>query len=474
MKYLVMFFVVASLCGGPVFASEANLYERQLKEEQAVLPSCNQLFREKELCKKVREAQARAGQIPLRIFELVERQLSKSGKPLVTRSVRREVGLIALNPADGSEHEIIFDMPIVGDAVFQPNVRTEHNPSYEVRRTKGTTYVRMGYDVKMGDQELLVLAAAHLSIPEGISASDISALRKRAEKKVYLATPPHLAGKEFAEAGQKFVLQGIERARQDLREKMVESRAYPGELVADKSPPQVAQMLIASEHTDMCLFQKHDPGCDYLILKNPFLRDEQVVDAVFAQFFWDGYAAFSDSCSDQDACGVAQFTNTPSVKNGVRFPGTYDSLRRLYPKAELDSNFRRGTKSFENSIKALILLVDSDLASKRIPDWVRVAFVEDYRLGAPFPAMSYFGGPPESRNLVTLIGEFQKLRGVTQLHFDTFPWQEFTQWVEEKNLAVKKGRNLVLGRKTLGYLRKCVMFLQRRSVLIRPRGAEMY
>lgn len=472
MKYLVMFLAAASLWGSSVFASEVNPYERQLKEEQTtLLPSCDQLTGQREFCKKVREAQARAGRIPLQIFELVERQLSKSGKPIVTKFIRRQVGLVAVNPVDGTTHEIVFDMPIVGDAVFQPRVTT---PGYEVRRTNGTSYLRMGYEVKAGDQELFVLASKHLSIPPGVPASSLQLLQQRAEKKVYLAAPPHLAGKEFAEAGQKFVLQGIEKARQDLREKGVKSKAYPGTLIADRIPSEVPQMLIASEQVDLCLFQEHDAGCERLILKNPFLSDEQVVDAVFAQFFWDGYESYSEVCSEKAACGVAQFTNKPTMKDGKQRLGTYDALRGFYPDADLDPDFRRGTRSFVNSIKALMLLVDNDLSHSKVPTWVRIAFVQDYRFGSTVPAMSYNGGPPQSQNLVALLGEFGKLQRITHLHFDTFPWEDFIQWVKTKNLATKKGQDLPLHWQTFGYLRKCVMFLQRYVILKRPRGAEMY
>lgn len=460
---------------------EATFVEQLQQEEQALLPSCEQSVEYRELCLALREAQARAEKLSPEVIEVTEKYFDpRKKKEMMRKEIRKEVGLIAYNPQDHSFHEIMFDMPLEGNLTFQPHVRTDHFPPYQVTRLTGTSYLKMRFEIKVGEETLWALAGKHLVFEHPTREKNVRRLQELAEEKVYLAAPDYLANKEFARMGRDFALRGIEEALQELRQKSVESKAFPGELIADRIPAEVLLGFISVEQVDPCLLKERPAGCVALIPTVPFANDDQVVDAMLTQFMLSGYQAYSTICSSQGACGTAQFTNNSTYervqdkKSGkwvrkIKAKGTYDALRERYPKAEIDPDFRRGTQSFVNSIKAQALLIDSDLALSKTPEWVRAAFISDHRVGALFPAMSYNGGPTQLENLVLLLAEYRKRHGIAEVQFDQFPWSEFAQWVKEKNQAVKKGGKLALKWETLGYLEKCVMLFRRYSAQLKAR-----
>lgn len=450
MKFLTLLVMMLCLCGRAFSATGESSHEELLVHERTrALPACDQVVKHRALCERVREAEERAASMTLEILEVTERRLNRSGKPVVRKSLRRQVGLVARNPSDGSTHDIIFDMPIVGDLVFQPRVTT---PGYSVKRIKGTSYLKMGFEVMVGEQPLLVLAAQHLSIPPGTPTSNLRLLRQRAERRMYLATPAHLADQEFSDAGREFALSGINIALRILRERAVPSRAYPGALVADKIPAEVLLALIATEQIDPCLLNDPEPGCKHLILKNPFVNNHQTVNAVLAQFFWSGYRAYSDICSNKGACGTFQFTNKRRVVEGVLYLGTYEDIRVSYPKAQLDPVFVRGAQGFVNSAMAAALLVDKELSYPRTPQWVREAFVRDYRVGMICPGTAYNAGAGECRKFARLFDEYQRQHRITETRFEAFPWWGFLDWTKESRTPLIP--------ETHGYLEKLIMLFQ--------------
>lgn len=449
MKFFAM---LLCLCLGAGSAlAEGIDYQKRIEEErEKSLPSCEAFVQRANVCRKLREARLLAKRIPLEIFETVERRLSKGKKPaLVRRMVRREFGLVAYHPLSDSFHTIVADMPLVGDDTFQPNVRTRHDPPYQVIRIKGQTFNKMIFQVTMGDEELLVYAAKHLSVPPVFRSKDIKTMNEEAEVVTYLATPPYLADAEFARQGQNIALHAIGESLAELRKNQVPSSAYPGKLVADVVTAETLLNLLVTEQTDPCLLEERDRGCERLLPKRLYERDEQVVDAVLTEFAINGLNAYRDICSVAAACGAYQFTNNRvRQKNGKYANGTYEAMRLMYPLAELDPDFKRGTRGFRNSAKAAAVLTDYELSSRGVPDWVREAFVDDHQMGLLFPAAAYNGGPSQAKALAVLMIEYGKLKKIERPTFISFPWQEFIAWVKSKGAALKY--------ETIGYIRKCV------------------
>lgn len=449
MKFFV---TLAALCFGAAQALAGNIdYQRKIEEEQQKgMPSCEVFVERADVCRKLREARSLAEKISLQIFETIERHLGKNGKPMIgKRSIRREFGLVAYDPETDGFHTIVLDMPLIGDSVFQPNVRTKHYPPYQVFRIKGQTFNKMVFEVTMGGRELPVYAAKHLSVPPVFRSKDLVAMNQEAETVIYLATPPYLVSEEFALQGQNIALRAIEEALSQLREKRVPSDAYPGKLVADIVTPETLLNLLVTEQTDPCLLEERDRGCERLLPKRLYDRDEQVVDAVLTEFVINGLDAYRYICSGAAACGAYQFTNNQvRQKNGKYGPGTYEAMRLAYPSAELDPDFKRGTRGFRNSVKAAAVLTDYELSSQGVPDWVRKAFVDDRQMGLLFPAAAYNGGPSQAKALARLMVEYGDLKKIKRLAFDSFPWQEFIAWVKSKGAALKY--------ETIGYIKKCV------------------
>ncbi len=469
MKYLSISAVFSLACITSIVLARGVDYQKRIEEEQGrALPSCERLVSHIKLCRKLREAREIAKDVSLQIFEITEQRRKKNGKPEVTRRlVRREFALIVYDPGDNRLHTIVLDMPMVGNDTFQPNVRSSHDPSCQVVRIKGQTFIKFVFSVTCGDRKLYVYAAKHLSVPPVFRSRGVKAMTREAEPKVYLATPPYLANDEFGWLGRMHVLEAATEGLDELRNSQVHSKALPGKLVADIITPEALVNFLVTEQTDPCLLAERDPGCEKLLPQPLYERDEQVTDAVLTEFVLNGLDAYRYICSTAGACGAYQFTNkgtrvsVPDPRHPKKMlvqlnPGTYDAMRHKYPEGSLDPDFRRGTQSFRNSAKAAALLIDYELSSPKMPDWVRQVFVDDQRIGLLFPAMAYNGGPSQARGLAKLMNEFQSLRGILRPRFDTFPWQEFTRWIKAKNLAIRRGQPLALKWETLGYLRKFV------------------
>lgn len=427
-------------------------------ETSRPLPRCEGLPTTAELCRLIRQAQDRVAKIPLSLIEK-KVEVKKGKKVTVGKILSREFALTAYSPATQEWHDILLSMPLVGNATFQPAVRTAHEPPYEVKRVKGETFNKMTFDVRMGDQMLFVYAAKHLSTPAVFQNRDINKMAQEVEVITYLSTPPYLANEEFARLGKAYVRAALEEVLAELRKAGVSSKAYPGKLVGELVTSEMLLNLLVDEQTDPCLLKERDRGCMHLIPAMFYKNDHEVIEAVMSEFVLNGFQSYRHICSHVPACGAFQFTNNTKkekVKNKegkftyeVRL-GTYDSVRAEYPAANLDPQFRRGTKSFLNSAKATALLMDLELSRKRTPSWVRQAFVTDERVGALLSAAGHNGGPSQLQRLAALLVEFGRQKGIRTIIFESFPWTEFLAWVkiQEKTLLPE----------TYGYIQKSLNY----------------
>ena len=382
-------------------------------------PLCNYMTEVAILaCQRVRSAEVIAGKVPLSIYK------GKAG------DIRRDFALVALDQL-GNWHTVMLNMRVDGRHSPDVEVKTD---GYTVAIVRGTSLNQMVYDVHHGDDTLAVYAAKHLSIPIGTDKKKLLSLKFNTEPVLYIATPDYLNFAEFAVKGKAYARAHVNEALQKLRVLRVPSKAYPGKLVADVVSDNLLLTLLAIEQSDPYrMFGEHNER----LLSGD--TSEEVVNAVFARFMFNGLRAYHYICSSKAACGGFQFTN------GGRL-GTYDLVRAEYPNADLDPNFVRGSLSFINGAKAAALLVDLELSNKRLPDAVRDLYLRDQRFGALFPVAAYNGGASQSLALAKLYQELQiKQRG--KLTLDTIPWD----W-EPLVRSYSKGKPLK--KETAVYLRK--------------------
>lgn len=160
--------------------------------------------------------------------------------------------------------------------------------------------------------------------------------------RMYVPYSQDLHSHELVREGQWYLSALVDKALDELRRKQVPSRAFPGELVADLDvwAPEIFERLPLIEQMDMGEF---------------LLEPERVSERVYILFGGNEKRAFGYTCSSASACGAMQFTD-----NGRQ--GTYSTIRKRYPSAELIRDFGTGARDHLNSMQAAILLHDNNLA----------------------------------------------------------------------------------------------------------------
>jgi hypothetical protein len=140
------------------------------------------------------------------------------------------------------------------------------------------------------------------------------------------------------QAGLDYVKAEIAAARQALAERGVKSRAYPGQLVSDAVPEDVALALSMIEHIDPARFERGG-------------QQEQLINQVLVTIGANRSRAFQYSVSKAGARGLFQF-----------IPRTYATICARYPSAHLNPEFVSGMNDHRNAAMASLLLFDSDLS----------------------------------------------------------------------------------------------------------------
>jgi hypothetical protein len=159
----------------------------------------------------------------------------------------------------------------------------------------------------------------------------------------YSPYSPDLGKPHALKEGAEYLNSIVEEARQDLRARQVMSHAVPGKLVVDVLPADYFAHLPFLEQTDL-LEAMNDP--------------EYSINRVLGTLGYNKDKAWTLSANYAGANGWIQFTD--NWRKGK--PGTYTTIARLYPEADLDMNFQRGAADHVNSMKAAMLLHDNNLA----------------------------------------------------------------------------------------------------------------
>jgi len=158
------------------------------------------------------------------------------------------------------------------------------------------------------------------------------------ENVIYVPYCDQIHTPEFVENGKKYRKSITDQAFTMLKDKGVQSKAFPGTLVADVVylRPEYFEMLPLVEHMDYGEFS--------LDSRKSAERVDVILGTNLAR-------AYSLTCSKAKACGALQYTRT-----------TWNSMDKKYPAADLPI-FELGVTDHVISMAAAILLFDNNMAS---------------------------------------------------------------------------------------------------------------
>lgn len=401
-------------------ALDDSYYERVLEEESALLPDCSTLEKIRATCERIMAARFRARHTVLKTFEQIE------GKRWVPY---REFVLVTYDPETDAFRDLLLGMPVdvTKRPNFQPILRSEADADCQVKRLRGQSLNKMAFQVICGGRELHVYAAKHLLFTE-VKLHPFWGSRTipRIEEVVYLEATPYFVSEEAARAGQAIFTELIGQAFAELRDREVPSLSVPGRPMAEIISPDSVANLLVTEQTDPCFRRDRPKGCDSLVPVRPYANDAEVMRAVNTTFFLNGGLAYRYMRSSAAAGGALQFTNNKTKQ----YQGTYALVRERCPRAEIDPDFWRGTRSIRNLAKAAACLID--LERSGLPSWAREASLRDPEFGLPILGAAYNGGAARAKIVTRLMEAFAKQRGIAEdmFLFHLFPWDEFLAWID--------------------------------------------
>jgi len=154
---------------------------------------------------------------------------------------------------------------------------------------------------------------------------------------LYAPYSPDLHTSDLVISGQNYTKNMVAKAMEELKFAGVKSKAIPKSLVTDvfASKNNFFERIPLLEQTDLTEFEI-DP-------KNTVERAHVIIGA-------NQDKAFNTTCNSSSACGWVQFT-----------PRTYAAIAKSYPSAKLIKDFKAGAADHLNSMKAAILLYDTNL-----------------------------------------------------------------------------------------------------------------
>lgn len=306
--------------------------------------------------------------------------------------VERPVILCAKKPSDGSRHVIRLKIPYPLPECFrrpQANWATECGKGFPFRvETQGYTTLhvsgrgvgRLVFSVEHGGERLQILRMLHAWFPDGMNErNSADELMSGAQKALYTPYQDEYHRSELVFAGIGFLADEVDKALIDLRTKKVQSRAYPGKLLADVISRRMLMSLAAIEQMDHDQY-KADP--------------KKTAEAVYVEYALNREHSFRWSISSANAIGPYQFTES----NGN---GTYSLVVRECAGAGLIRDFYDGARDLSNAIKAAACLLDLELAN--LPLDVRTLYESNPRVGGIYPVAAYNEGGGGARQLYDRI-----------------------------------------------------------------------
>ena len=155
---------------------------------------------------------------------------------------------------------------------------------------------------------------------------------------VYVPYSSALKDRTLIATGKKFLNDHVGEAFNELTAAGVRSRSFPGRQVTDTITQTFVKNIFLTEHTDpKMMILSTDGGLE-------------LAERVLIRLGANGEKAFRYTVSKTGASGLGQI-----------MPGTYNSIVRRYPTAQLIQNTDIGRVDIKNAIKASTLVFDDHL-----------------------------------------------------------------------------------------------------------------
>lgn len=372
--FKLIFWIVFLLLGIALFNLRLNgqeiLLSRNFEIEGANL-SQTILQPECDLVAKIQTAKEILRSSPsLRMEERSERQKQKNGKyRTVQKLVRREVSLAILDTetCDVFEKRYLLDADDIkrantirrgyldnpGDLPkFRPidvqndfrvdvNWWNNHNSDLSIVKEGNTEQIENGDLVERKEETGRFIVVGNkfsisnddLAYPEdrtGIKYSDI----------VYIPYSSGIHTLELVELGRKFLVKNTEEAFGELERLSIQSHSYSNLLVIEAINKTFVKNLFITEQTDPALiFASSDNG-------------QRLAERVLVRLGANEDKTFRYTYSKTGALGLGQI-----------MPGTYGSIVKRYPEAQLLKDVDIGRVDIVNGIKATVLVLDDHFAT---------------------------------------------------------------------------------------------------------------
>lgn len=177
--------------------------------------------------------------------------------------------------------------------------------------------------------------------------------------------------------GEKYLEGVVDQAFKELERDNIISQADPDKLAIESATKDLVKRIIVTEHMDPDLLSIADDGGKLL------------AERVYVIIGTNKEMAYYFTSSSADARGISQFIKS-----------TYDTIVDKYPDAGLIQDFRLGTSTHSNIIKAMVLLFDNN--RKYLGDLLNEINEDEIELAL---AASYNGSPKWVRESISLYGD---------------------------------------------------------------------
>lgn len=334
---------------------------------------------------KIADAKTLLQQIPLQVgteeINYTEDRVAQNSAAGMVSSTRqlhevdKQISLAVLNPMTGDLKTVVIDKR--GEDLIAPagwNIEVLPRPNgirWNAWNTAWRVNTPTGYvviaDVYPDDQQV--------TVPQRQGRKTVYVTQQVVDYVFYSPYSPDLHSDELVNDGRKYIHDTVSQALADLKSKNIVSRAEPRTLVADLFAPR------AETFAQIPLLENTDPAEFLLDPQSTVQRVETIIGA-------NTDAAFGKTCNGVSACGWVQFT-----------PKTYASIAKLYPSAQLITDFKTGAANNQNSMEAAILLYDENLRSLIHSNGSGI--VNDPKL-SEYLAASYNGNPIYARNTLAV------------------------------------------------------------------------
>jgi len=309
------------------------------------------------LLDKILEEDQILNTLPLKVgdteISYTEERISRDSNGKIRRSIlkrkdyEKEIALKLLNTSTGQTEiikiikkgkRLINPAGYLVEVVTRPSGITWNawNTSYKVVEPANRVVIKNSYPAIKSLKKVTQTVTAKNGAKKKITKT----VPNLVENIVYVPYSDDLKTLEIITKGQSDLRQIIQSARELLNQSSVYSKAVPEKLVTEVLPAEYYLRRPIIEQSDLGEFVIDPKG---------------MVDRFLVILGTNEKRAWSETCNKSGACGLYQFTD-----NGIF--GTYRTVAKKYPPAQLIKDFQTGASDHVNSAMAAMLLDDLNLA----------------------------------------------------------------------------------------------------------------